>query len=229
MRNKKRVQKNHLSTILVKNHNQVVERFRREWDGIQRDSAKEARKEKIKRYTREIGMRTGQALLILLLISGVVMIAAVAPNIFVAFGRRGKRRSFFHGDSLERTLMNLRKRKFITIEKQGQKTAVSLTWRGEPHALVCGYRQFGSLRAPQEEKGYIWMVVFDIPNSSQWAREHFRRKLRSLGFRAMQKSVYVSACPREADVRFLAELFGITQYVKVMKVAAIWPGKDFVH
>lgn len=95
---------------------------------------------------------------------------------------------------------------------------------GQPYLRLTGkgkkkiIRHFPLLKLRGETwDGYLRVVIFDIEEVNSSLRDKFRRKLKELGFRMWQKSVWVSLLPIERDLKeFLAynELLGRVYLLK---------------
>jgi len=57
-------------------------------------------------------------------------------------------------------------------------------------------------------------VAFDIPEDYKRARDALRRKLQQLGFRELQKSVFVFPYECKDEIEFIVEFFAIRKYVR---------------
>lgn len=82
----------------------------------------------------------------------------------------------------------LRLKKFIRIQKEGDKIICKITKEGQLRVLcqkICHQERFLS------EKNYT-IVVFDIPEDAKRTRIQLRRQLKKFGFELYQRSVWVS-------------------------------------
>lgn len=57
------------------------------------------------------------------------------------------------------------------------------------------------------------IVIFDIPESYRRGRDALRGKLKELGFLQLQKSVWIHPYPCEDEIDFIAQIFGVDQYL----------------
>src|SRR3989344_2741433 len=60
------------------------------------------------------------------------------------------------------------------------------------------------------------IVIFDIPEEFHNERNNLRRKMRSLGFYMLQKSVFIFPYPCEEELGDLCSRIGIDEYVDVL-------------
>ena len=193
----------------------LVARLKNEWNQIQ----KAARREEIIAHSKMIGATVGRTVLALLVVGGVLTLAALTPNIFTLFGPLARRRGFFERTSLYASVRYLRKKKFI---KRGskQRDTITLTNRGFRHAISDAFRNL-KINRPEQWDGVWRMVVFDVPEKDKWARDNFARKLRELGFHRMQESVYILPYPCREELNFLSDIFSISKYVKTVETRTV--------
>jgi len=100
MEKKKRTREKKLARELATQERFFLDRLRKEWDARERSK----RREELLDMTKQAGIVVGKTLLVLAALSGVVAVAAIAPNVFSAFGRLGKKRRFFAGRELNAQL-----------------------------------------------------------------------------------------------------------------------------
>lgn len=115
----------------------------------------------------------------------------------------------------------LRKRKLIILrEKEDGKFIVELTERGKRKVKEI---QFENLKIQKTKKwDRKWrVIIFDIPNKKNKARDALREKLKELNFYPLQKSIWVHPYPCEKEIQFLIELFNIGPYVDIIVAETI--------
>lgn len=198
----------------------IISHMRKEWV----DSERSVRKEDIIRAIKAGGIIAGKGILILLAIAGTVTIAAVAPNIFAAFGKMGKRnkyKTYIGEKNLKKELRDLKKKKYIEITRDADNDLkVDITKHGETVALQQAVEKFKI--AKQNVWDGIWrIVIFDIPDTHKSAREGFRRKLKSMGFYPLQKSVFIFPYPCAPDIEFLIHIYNTPNFVHMIETSKI--------
>lgn len=164
------------------------------------------------------GAYLGRAVLAMLALGGILVIGAMAPNIFSAFGRFEKT---YRNDEerVRNAVYYLRKKKFIKFvrSKNSKATAIKITKDG-----IVKVREFvlGGLRVetPKVWDGKWRMVIFDIPERYKNARTALRTKLKALGFYQFQKSVFAFPYPAEEEILFVAAVFNVEQYVEILTI-----------
>lgn len=169
---------------------------------------------------KNVGVTTGKGLLTLLLVGGVLTVAVVAPNVFSAFGHLAKIRRYFDKKQFNKEKQYFKKQGLIKIEKIDNKTfKIYLTEKGEKIAAEDVFKNF-KIQKPQKD-GYWRVVMFDIPNKYNWARDVFRQRLRELGFYKFQESVFILPYPCEKEIALLTTILNIVDFAHLIKT------KDF--
>ncbi len=202
------------------NKNLVIKQLRQEWEEAEKSLEKQKRKEQLIHLAKNAGISAGKGILALLVIGGVLTVAAVAPNIFAACGKIAKQRRYFKKDQLNRNKYYFKKRGLIKIKKINKDTfEMFLTEKGERRAIEEGFQNF-KIQNHQKD-GYWRVVMFDIPKKYNWARDAFRQKLKMMGFYQLQESVFVLPYPCEKEVGIITEILNIAGFVHLIKT------KDF--
>lgn len=197
------------------------EELQKEWETAERAAKRADLVKKLQQTSKEIT----KGLLILLLVAGVVTVAAVAPNIFAAFGRLGRHRRFYNRSDFRRTLGYMRDKKYITASAGDAKYRISITDRGK-ELLFQRLIQDWKLQRSINWDGYWHLVMFDIPHSEKTARDAFRQRLRALGLYQLQKSVFVYPDSCEKEVKFLSGLYSVSRYIRIVKSNEILDDHD---
>lgn len=97
-------------------------------------------------------------------------------------------------------------------ELDNGEIAVILSERGKKRSIQ---RNLDSLKLKQKPwDGYWRIVIFDIPEENKKAREAFREKLMTLGFKPVQKSVFIHYLEARDEIDFLVEVFDVRSYVR---------------
>jgi len=116
------------------------------------------------------------------------------------------------------------KRKFKSLKDQGLvmigesegKTRITLTKTGQQRILEYKADEMEIKKQTPWDKKWRY-VFFDIPEKKKVARNVFRAKLKNLGFKQVQKSVWKHRYPCEDEVRFLARLYELSRYVNLVE------------
>ncbi|RJQ32267.1 hypothetical protein C4572_01440 [Candidatus Parcubacteria bacterium] len=102
-------------------------------------------------------------------------------------------------------------------EREDGTIEIVLTKEGEEKALLYKLNDM-HVNIPEKWDGKWRMVTFDIPEKKKLAREALRIKLKKLGFREFQKSLFIFPYPCEDEINFIIEVFKIRRYVKFLTV-----------
>jgi len=153
-----------------------------------------------------------RVILLSLLAAGILTIGVAAPGtlrIFQLFKRKYKKNYL---TKTKNRIAVLKKRRFITIDSTPKGLVISLTQEGRKKALQY-YLKILSL-GQKKWDGKWRVVVFDIPNKLNTKRNALREFLRYMGFKKIQKSIYVLPYPCREELWALAEYLQITPYIK---------------
>lgn len=69
--------------------------------------------------------------------------------------------------------------------------------------------------------GWWRVVVFDIPEHKRIGRDALRRKLKSLGFYFLQKSVFICPFQCEREIEILGDYFNVSEYIELFLTRSI--------
>lgn len=155
-----------------------------------------------------------------LAIVGVVAVAATSPYFLVNLLKQINRNKGYPGKEFEkRKIKNaferLRRNRLIILKEDNGKFTVEITEKGKRKVKEIEFDHF------KIETPAIWdkkwrIVIFDIPNRNNRARDALRDKIKRLDFYQLQKSVWVCPYPCEKEIQFLAELFNVYPYVNII-------------
>jgi len=202
---------------LNENRDFLIQKLQSEWKEIE----KQAKREQVIARAKTGGMIMGKTILSLLIITGVLTVAAVAPNMFAAFGRltknRRTHRAFFEKEKFYKIKNYLLKQNYIRFIPQDDGVfTIEITDKGKRRALSEIFNNL-KIQKPKKWDRFWRIVIFDIPEKHKWAREGFRDKLQSLGFYQLQKSVFICPYPCDREIKFLISIFNISSYVHFIK------------
>ena len=118
-----------------------------------------------------------------------------------------------NGKELKKGIDYLYRLKYIDIKGVGYNIGdLTLTQKGRLKSLEC---RLNNLKNKKEKWDGKWrMVAFDIPEKYRKGRNALRNKLKSIGFRELQKSVFVAPYNCKNEITLLVELFGLAKYVR---------------
>lgn len=156
-----------------------------------------------------------------LLAGGILTLAGGGPAVGRAVSKKifgtdkGSRKK--HAD----TFRYLLKSGLIEWRREGHDVAIALTKKGKERA---GKYQIDELviGKPREWDKKWRIVIFDIPNASTFVRNVFRRKLKELGFYALQKSIWVHAYKCHEEIALLRDFLGASaNQIRVIEATKI--------
>lgn len=120
------------------------------------------------------------------------------------------KRDGYNPRTFYKNLSNLKTRGIL--EQSGEK--FTFTPKGKYWARRSVHRYFKLSNRKWDKKWRI--VIFDIPEELHNNRIRFRKKLQSLGFYMLQKSVFVFPYPCEEELGHVASNLEISDYIDVI-------------
>ena len=122
---------------------------------------------------------------------------------------------------LQSTIKRLEKQSLISWGEIDGETRLTLTDGGKKKVLQFKMDNIQILK-PKKWDGLWRVVVFDIPEAKSKARRIFRKKLKELEFKQLQKSVFVSRYHCKDEVDFLRHILEISRYVHYIVATEIY-------
>lgn len=149
-------------------------------------------------------------ILVGLVISGAICIAATSPYFGINLIRALKYRRKYPKKKVYDTFYNLRKGGYIRIKSQKGQIYISLTEKGKRKA---SWLQIDDLKIKRPKKwDKKWRIVmFDIIEMKRIYREAFRGKLKELNFYPLQKSVWIHPFDCKDEINLLRKFFGLSE------------------
>lgn len=154
------------------------------------------------------------------LLVGLVGVLAVAPGLARAgklfrkpSSREQQRR---HKARVREAMRRLEKRRLVRLVPREDGIAIEVTRLGK-EVFERSVRE--SIRPPIQKRwdGRWHVVMFDIPEQKKDARDALRRKLRDVGFYALQKSVFATPYPCRKEVETIASFYGAQHFVTYLE------------
>lgn len=169
-------------------------------------------------------------LLQFLLAGGTISAALVAPNAVQLFGKpldklyknldkRSRERE------LRRVIYYMKQRGLIHYKPDDYEHGIKLTKAGKKYMKR---QDFGSLSIEKPAKwDNMWrLVFFDIPESQRSKRQSLTYKLRTLGFRQLQYSIWVHPFPCRAEIEAITAVIGVRRFVTYVEINHIDNDKE---
>ncbi len=171
-----------------------------------------------------------EIILAIAFISGAIVLSVTAPNIFAALGNLGKilnrkqKIDKSQRQKMMKTIHNLRSRKLIEWDRQGDKIMLKITPRGR--AVFLQKRIYELKIKKQQKWDKIWrVVIFDIPNNLGKKRDTFRQRLKNMGFFQFQKSAFIIPYPCQQELETTLEYYGLFDYITYLEATHISGGE----
>lgn len=115
-------------------------------------------------------------------------------------------------------IYHLKKQGYIKVKNLEGKKAMLLTKKGAEKVLKTKFK----LEKKEKRKDGKWlMVLFDIPEKKRKLRNSFREYLQILGFKMLQKSVWVCPFDTLKKVEGIATKYLLDPYVKIFLIEEI--------
>lgn len=144
-----------------------------------------------------------------LLMGGAIAFAATSPYFAQNAMRAYKKWQKYPKKKIASTFDRLRRQGVISIDEHNKQIYISLTAEGRKKA---GMFQINALKI---KKPNIWdrkwrLLTFDISEKKKIIREALRGKLKELGFRCFQKSIWIYPYNCFAEIDLLKRFFGLS-------------------
>lgn len=151
-----------------------------------------------------------EIILSVLLIAGIVVIAATMPNAVQLF-KYFKPKNAYERTRIMQSVTRLEKQGFV--KRKGE--SFMLTTKGIKKAT---YYKIRSMRIPRQK---IWdkkwrLIMFDIPEKKKGARRAINHILKELGCVQYQKSVFITPFPCEKEIDIVGDYFEIRKHIKII-------------
>ncbi len=167
-------------------------------------------------------------LLMFIAMGGVAFVGATLPGLIKAigafhYGGRGNRKmnKQYPKQKIANSLAFLKRQQLIEIlEASNGMVKVRLTNKGKKRLAEYSLSAL-EIRKPEKWDGKWRVLMFDIPahpKTYQYARDALRNKIKKLGFRQIQKSVWVYPYECEDELLFIAEMFKVQKYIEILTV-----------
>lgn len=166
-------------------------------------------------------------ILSVLAVTGIVVVGLTMPNLLQIFSPRTIGRKKYTSRQLYGSLYNLNQNGFVSMKQEGDKTIIKMTKKGMEKNLKFN---LGKLKI---KKQTTWdrkwrIVIFDIPENRKTNRNALSFKLKEIGFKPLQKSVWICPYPCEDEIDFIKEMYEIRPYVRIIKADSIDSQYDLI-
>jgi DNA-binding transcriptional regulator PaaX len=152
--------------------------------------------------------------ILLLLLGGIAFGYSITPTRQrIVLGTISREWNKINKQELKEGIKYLYRLDFIDkeVSKEGLVKLV-LTKKGRLKSLNC---RLNNLKNKKDKWDGKWrMVAFDIPEKYKRGRDSLRRKLKSIGFCELQKSVFVTPINCIKEIKLLVDFFELGKYVR---------------
>src|SRR3989344_2620599 len=119
--------------------------------------------------------------------------------------------------ALYRAVREFKKERLADImERKDGTLEMILTEKGRKRALKYKLDEI-KIKRPAKWDGKWRIVIFDIPEKMKRAREVLREKLRELGFKELQKRVFIYPFERKDEIDFITEFFNLRFCIRLIR------------
>jgi len=146
--------------------------------------------------------------------AGVALGLATSPRmqkrIFYTLKKDWK---FINKQKLYRNIKELEESNIIRYRNKGEWWNVELTKKGKKQAQKIGFNKLKITKPKRWDRKWR-VVIFDVPEKNKIIREALRKKMQKLGFRELQKSVFVYPYPCNKEINRVIKFFKAENFVE---------------
>jgi len=110
---------------------------------------------------------------------------------------------------------------YLKTLKVKNKTAIAITSKGMEKLFKFSLKTINKKR--REDKKWQ-MVLFDIPETKRKIRDYFRKGLQYLGYKSLQKSIWVCPYDVEKETKDLIKRYNLKPFTELLLVKKIGLG-----
>ncbi len=133
--------------------------------------------------------------------------------------------SKFYPNSIYQGMNSLRRSGLVEFRETPQGTEVRITNEGRTRILK--YQLSNLQIEPQRKWDNKWrLVFFDVEEMNRSKRNRFRELLLGLGFKPLQRSVFIYPYPCRKEIEFIREVIGVPHGVKLVTAEEIENGEE---
>lgn len=183
--------------------------------------------DKFNRYFRGPKSEIARNILALLMLSGIIVVAATSPFFIINIIKGLSKLKKYPNKKVYNTFYMLKKGGLINFYKKNNQIYISLTERGKKKA---GWMQIDNLKIKKPKKwDRKWRILsFDIAQLKKIYREALRGKLKEMGFQMFQKSAWIFPYDCKKEIILLKSFFGLNdKEVKLIVAESIGNDKEY--
>lgn len=172
-------------------------------------------KKKKRRYKQKRIFSPTKRKVLSLLWTGLALGLTPSPqNHFYIFKELAKEWEAIERDYLYRIMREFYHERLVDWREQRDGSIrVVLSEKGKKRALEYNFEKM-KIKIPDKWDGKWRIVFFDIPEKFRAARNALRDKLKELGFREVQKSVFAFPYSCRDEIDFVVEFFNVRAFVR---------------
>jgi len=113
--------------------------------------------------------------------------------------------------AVEKAASKILKDRMVKLVKKGEKQMLEITNNGRRQLVEYN---IDTIKITKQKWDGRWrMVIYDVPENMRLARDVLRDKLKTLGFKQIQKSVWVSPYECQNEINFIGNVYGVEKYI----------------
>ena len=124
-----------------------------------------------------------------------------------------KKRPEYENDrpAIEKAVNKILKDRMVKLVEKGEKQMLEITNNGRRQLVEYN---LATIQIKKQKWDGKWRIVmFDIPEDIRLARDVLRDKLKDLGFKQVQKSVWVSPYECQNEISFIGSVYEVEKYI----------------
>jgi hypothetical protein len=159
----------------------------------------------------------GKIILASVFVAGTFVVSLIAPGAFCGIAKmfiskNGKNKREKQRAGMMQAIYNLRNRKLIEWDRDGDKVILKITPQGRSR-FVASYIQNLKIRK-MGKWDKIWRIsTFDVPNNKNSERDLLRYRLKKMGFYQFQKSAFITPFSCRNEIEAILEYYNLFDYV----------------
>jgi hypothetical protein len=160
---------------------------------------------------------------------GVASLAVIAPNALQLINKAKWVKNTFKGygtkrrdqkRKIARAFYYLRQQNYVEIIPHGDVFLVKITRYGKKKVAEMELRGLKLNKQPKWD-GNWWLVLADIPVKYRSQINSFRSKIKDLGMRTLQKSVWIYPFDPSDEISFLAKYYGLERFITIIEAKTL--------
>lgn len=160
-------------------------------------------------------------------IAGILAVPVAGPLTIMTFSEElglgrieGRKLKAFTNKQFQQSFKFLEQKKFISAARTEGKTVISVTSKGIAKLLAYRLNEMTINQTKNWDRKWR-LIIFDVPEKYKKARQYFRSKLRELGLIQLQKSVWIIPYECEDEINFIAQLYEIQPFVRIVVAESV--------